>query len=65
MGLIRHSSTHCQVRVGSCVYIMSCQAISVTASRCSYAGSVYLVMEAPGWGDLTPGPFPGYGKGQN
>jgi hypothetical protein len=40
---IQYSSTYCQVHVGSCSRVLSCQAISATASRGPDAGSAYLV----------------------
>jgi hypothetical protein len=36
--------------------------VSASTSQGPNAGSAYLVMEAPGWGELTTGPFPGCGR---
>jgi hypothetical protein len=38
--------------------------VSASTSQGPNAGSAYLVMEAPGWGELMTGPFLGCGRKQ-
>jgi hypothetical protein len=51
----QYSSTCCQVRVGTCGHVLSCQALNVIASRGSGSGDAYPVLKAPGRGCREPG----------
>jgi hypothetical protein len=55
----QHSSTCCQVRVGSCDHFSSRQAINIAASQDPDADRAYPLLKAPKWGDWLPRPVPG------
>jgi hypothetical protein len=53
MGWIPHSSTYCQMRVGSYCYILLCQALKATASQGPVQAMFIRCGEPPGtfdWG---------------
>jgi hypothetical protein len=48
MGRIQHWSTWCQVRVGSCGYVLSYQAPKAAAFRGPGVSNAYPLLKAPG-----------------
>jgi hypothetical protein len=45
----QHSSACCQVHMGACGYVLSCQIFNTVVSRGPGSGSAYRALKAPGW----------------
>jgi hypothetical protein len=54
-GWIQYSSTCCQVRVGACGHVLSCQTLNVTASRGPISDGAYPVLKCPRRSCWEPG----------